>query len=125
MELKKTPNSINFVALALQIALFFLLYLAFQKSGSDEAALWAAMTYLVCAFGLRYFVPLDHRKGMREMKLGNYSNALIHFEKSYTFFSRYRWIDRFRVFTMFSVSKLSYREMAVMYKEICLELGKR
>ena len=114
-------NSINFFALALQAGFLFLLFLGFQYSGSDEAALWAAMVYLVLAYGLRYFVPIDHRKGLRELKQENYSEALLHFEKSYDFFSARPLVDRFRVFTLFSASKLSYREMAVMYKEVCLD----
>jgi hypothetical protein len=112
-------NSINFFALALQAGFLFLLFLGFQYSGSDEAALWAAMVYLVMAYGLRYFVPIDHRKGLRELKQENYNEALIHFEKSFGFFSKHPWIDRFRVFTLFSASKLTYLEMAVMYKEVC------
>ena len=114
-------NSINFFALALQVGFLFLLFLGFQYSGSDEAALWAAMVYLVMAYGLRYFVPIDHRKGLRELKQGNYDEALMYFKKSYDFFSTHPLVDRLRVFTMFSASKLSYREMSVMYKEVCLE----
>jgi hypothetical protein len=121
MEFVKPHNAINFFALALQIGLFFLFYWGFQQSGSDEAALWAAMTYLVLAFGLRYFVPLDYRKGMREMKLENYSIACTHFEKSVAFFTAHTWVDRFRVFTLFSISKLSYCEMSVLYNAYCLE----
>jgi hypothetical protein len=114
-------HSINFFALALQLVFLFLLYLGFQHSGSDEPALWAAMVYLVLAYGLRYFVPIEHRKGMREFKQGNYAVARVHFERSEQFFFKYFWIDYFRAFTMFSVSKMSYRNMAVMYKLICLE----
>ena len=114
-------NSINFFALALQAGFLFLLYLGFQYSGSDEAALWAAMVYLVLAYGLRYFVPIHHRRGLRELKQGNYEEALKHFEKSEEYFSAHPLVDRFRAFTMFSASKLSYREMAMMYKYSCLE----
>ncbi len=114
-------NSINFFALVLQAGFLFLLYLGFQYSGSDEAALWAAMVYLVLAYGLRYFVPIHHRKGLRELRQGNYEEALVHFEKSHDFFSAHPWIDFFRCFTMFSASKLTYREMAMMYKYSCLE----
>ncbi|WP_299250802.1 hypothetical protein [uncultured Cytophaga sp.] len=121
MESAKPRITINFLALALQLVLFFLFYLGFEKSGSDEPALWAAMTYLVLAFGLRYFVPLDYRKGIREMKLENYSEAITYFDKSAIFFSKYTWVDRFRVFTLFSISKLSYREMSELHKAHCLE----
>jgi len=114
-------NSISFIAIALQSVFLILLYLGFQYSGSDEAAFWAAMVYLVLAYGLRYFVPIDHRKGLRELKQGDYEEALKHFEKSHAYFSAHPWVDRFRAFTMFSASKLSYREMAMMYKYSCLE----
>ena len=114
-------NSISFIAIALQSVFLILLYIGFEYSGSDEAALWAAMVYLVLAYGLRYFVPIDHRKGLRQLKQGNYEEALKHFEKSYAYFSGHPWIDRFRAFTIFSASKLSYREMALMNKYICLE----
>jgi len=114
-------NSINFFALVLQAGFLSLLYLGFDYSDSDEAALWAAMVYLVLAYGLRYFVPIEHRKGLRELKQGNYLKALLHFEKSYEFFLAHSWIDFFRVFTMFSASKLTYSEMAMIYKAFCLE----
>ena len=114
-------NSISFIAIALQSVFLIVLYLGFEYSGSDEAALWSAMVYLVLAYGLRYFVPIDHRKGLRELKQGNYAEARLYFEKSFDFFSKHPSIDRFRAFTMFSASKLSYLEMAVMYKAICLE----
>ena len=114
-------RSINFFALALQAGFLFLLYLGFQYSGSDEPALWAAMIYLILAYGLRYFVPIHHRKGLRELKQENYSQALLYFEKSIEYFTAHPWIDRFRVFTIFSASKLTYRQMGLMYKEMCLE----
>lgn len=114
-------HSISFIAIALQSVFLILLYLGFQYSGSDEPALWAGMIYLMLAYGLRYFVPIDHRKGLRELKQGNYEKALKHFEKSIVFFTRYPWIDRFRAFTIFSASKLTYFEMAQINKYICLE----
>lgn len=114
-------NSISFIAIALQSVFLILLYVGFDYSGSDEAALWAAMVYLVLAYGLRYFVPVDHRKGLRELKQENYEEALKYFEKSHDFFSAHPLVDRFRAFTMFSASKLSYREMALMNKYVCLE----
>ena len=123
--MQPVSNPINFISLALQTVFLFVLYWGFQQSGSDEAALWAAMIYLMFAYGLRYFIPIEHRKGMRELKQGNYAEAFIHFEKSFEYFSAHVWIDRFRVFTTFSVTKLSYRELALVYKTHCLECLKR
>lgn len=113
-------RSINYFFLALQILFLIGLYLSFEYSGSDEAGIWAAMTYLVVAYGTRYFVPLDHRKGMRELKQGDYEKALVSFEKSFGFFSKHPWVDRFRMFTTFSVSKLCYREIAMVNKAFTL-----
>ncbi len=117
-------NSINYSAFVLQILFLFVLILLFQLSGSDEAAVWAAMIYLVLAYGLRYFVPIDHRKGMRALTQGDYEQAISSFDMSFDFFSKHLWVDRFRVFTTFSVSKLCYREMAMVNKAfalVCLE----
>jgi len=113
-------RSINYFYLILQIVFVAVLYVGFQYSGSDEAGLWAAMTYLVIAYGTRYFVPIDHRRGMRELKQGDYEKALVSFEKSFDFFSKHSWVDRFRMFTTFSVSKLCYREIAMVNKAFTL-----
>lgn len=114
-------RSMNYFFLALQMLFLICLYIGFRYSGSDEAGLWAAMIYLVIAYGTRYFVPRDHHKGMREFEQGNYEQALKYFEKSYEYFSAHTMIDNFRAITMFSTSKFSYREMAMMYKYSCLE----
>ena len=110
----------NYISLALQLLFLLVLYWVFIKSGSDEAALWAGMVYLVLAYGLRYFVTIDHRKGMRELKLDEYDNALLSFQKSFYFFTKYPWIDRFRVFTTFSASKFCYRETAMVNQAFAL-----
>ncbi len=113
-------RSINYVALLLQFIFLIILFVLFQLSGSDEAGLWAAMVYLVLAYGLRYFVPLEHRKGMRALKQADYAEAIVCFDKSLNFFSTHPWVDRFRVFTIFSASKMCYREMALVNKAFSL-----
>jgi tetratricopeptide (TPR) repeat protein len=113
-------NSVNYIALLLQSIFLILLYSAFEFSGSDEAGLWAAMTYLIVAYGLRYFVPVDHRKGMREIKQEKYLEAIECFDSSYHFFSKNTWVDRYRAFTIFSASKYTYREMAMVNKAFAL-----
>jgi len=117
-------KSINYLALVVQSIFLILLYFIFIQSGSDEPLLWSAMIYLVLAYGLRYFVPVDHRKGIRELKQGHYEAALDSFTKSFEFFSKHKWVDRFRALTIFSASKQSYREMAMINRAftlVCLE----
>jgi hypothetical protein len=113
-------KSINYLALVLQSIFLILLYFIFVESGSDEPLLWSAMIYLVLAYSLRYFVPVDHRKGIRELKEGHYEAALDSFTKSFVFFSKHKWVDTFRAFTIFSASKQSYREMAMLNKAFTL-----
>ncbi|MGN6647061.1 MAG: tetratricopeptide repeat protein [Cytophaga sp.] len=113
-------RSINYFYLLCQILFLAVLHQGFYYSGADEPALWAGMIYLMIAYGTRYFVPLDHRKGMRALRQGKYEQALVDFDKSFAFFSKHLWIDRFRMFAIFSVSKFCYREMAMVNKAFTL-----
>lgn len=117
-------RTISYVAFLIQLSLLVLLFFVFAWSGSDESLLWAGMTYLILSNTLRYFVPVDHRKGIRELKQNRFEEALHSFEKSFYFFTKHAWVDRFRVLTAFSASKMSFREMAmtnIAFTLICLE----
>jgi hypothetical protein len=114
-------KSINYLAIFFQSIFLLLLYLLFIQSGSDEPLVWSAMIYLSLAYSLRYFVPVDHRKGLRELNAGHYEAALNSFSNSYEFFNRYKWIDKYRSLTVFSASSLTYREIALLCKAQILE----
>lgn len=106
--------SVSAMSLLIQGIFLMLLYFLFVYSGADEPFLWAAMAYLMLSYGLRYFVPLQHRKGIRQLKEGNYEAAQESFHKSYVFFTRFKWLDTFRALTVFTVSKMSFKELALL-----------
>lgn len=77
------------------------------------------MTYLAASFTLERCIPHHHKKGISLCKRGNYVQAVEEFKKSYHFFSRHLWIDRYRYLTMLSSSKVSYTEMALLNIAFC------
>lgn len=77
------------------------------------------MAYLVIHFTLEGCIPHNHRKGMLLCKQGNYVQAIEEFKKSYHFFCRHTWIDKYRYLTLLSSSKVSYTEMALMNIVFC------
>jgi tetratricopeptide (TPR) repeat protein len=87
--------------------------LIWRRFNPDNAGIFGALTYLLLSFSLRNFVPMDHRNGIKKNNAGHFQAAISDFEKSYTFFKRYEWIDKYRFITLLSASKMSYREMAL------------
>ena len=64
-------------------------------------------------------VAWSHRRGMRLVKQERWADAIPCFERSYEFFTKHRWIDRWRALTMLSASKLEYRELALLNRAFC------
>src|SRR5688572_13025657 len=79
----------------------------FFVSTPNGIALGAA-AYLAYSFGSRRLLLRDHRRGMRLVRNHNFEAAIPAFEKSYEFFRRYAWADRFRSVVMMSPSASSY-----------------
>ncbi len=77
------------------------------------------LTYLFLSITLRSSLSRYHRKGMTLVKKEKYEQAIEAFQKSYSFFSKYTWIDQYRFITMLSSSKISYREMALLNIAFC------
>ncbi|MBQ3168172.1 MAG: hypothetical protein IJB99_00275 [Clostridia bacterium] len=100
--------------LAIYLIWFFILHAA------KEAVIAAALTYYPLAWLLRLTLQRHHRSGMRNMKNENFEEALLCFQKSEQFFTRYKWIDRHRYITMFASSAYSYLEMALQNQAYCL-----
>ncbi len=78
-----------------------------------------SLTYLVLSFGLRMLIPHSHKHGIILLKQEKYLDAIVHFEKSYNFFTRNNWIDKYRYLTLLSSSKISYKEMALINIAFC------
>jgi tetratricopeptide (TPR) repeat protein len=83
-----------------------------------------AAIYIIYALASRLWLTHHHGLGVNMVKNGKYQQAIIEFEKSYAFFSKYPWIDRFRALTVLNPSAVSFREMARVNIAFCyLQLG--
>jgi tetratricopeptide (TPR) repeat protein len=94
------------------LVLLFWIFLPAHDVG--EALLFGAAIYVTYSFGSRYLIPAAHRRGMKAMSLKDYDTAIDQFQRSYEFFSKHYWLDKYRGITMMSPSIWSYREMALM-----------
>ncbi|MCM1183861.1 MAG: tetratricopeptide repeat protein [Roseburia sp.] len=79
----------------------------------------AILVYFAAFLLLRNLVPRNHRKGMRLFKAGSYAQAIEEYQKSYDFFTKHAWVDKYRYITLMSSSRMSYREMALLNIAYC------
>ncbi len=91
------------------------LFLGSFAEGFDLAIIIYFVVYLL----LRFQVPKNHRQGIAFFKSGDYTRAIGEFEKSYDFFTRYAWIDKYRFILLLSASRISYTEMALVNIAYC------
>jgi tetratricopeptide (TPR) repeat protein len=63
---------------------------------------------------VQIFIMSRHRTGMALLRQERFSEAISCFQSSYDFFTRHRWIERYRYITTFSISATTFREMALV-----------
>lgn len=112
-------RQMSWLSVGPQITFMGLLMFSYYLAGAEDFILYGALTYLAISFGLRYFIPKNHREGMALVKEKNFEEAIPHFEKSYEFFKKYSWIDKYRFLTLLSSSKMCYKEMALNNIAFC------
>lgn len=103
--------------LAVILALIFFLYLL----NVPRYVLLGISLYLLISGYLKIMVPKTHRKGLYYLRKGELEGAVYAFEKSYKFFSKNLWLDVYRAFALLSISRLSYREMALINIIYCYQ----
>ena len=114
-----TVRQTNWYSIIPHIGVMWVVILIWQQIDSVDSFLFGAVTYLILSFSLRNLIPRDHRKGIRNNNQENFLAAIKNFEKSYVFFKKYEWIDKYRFLTLLSSSKMSYREMALANIGFC------
>ncbi|WP_132055695.1 hypothetical protein [Pseudocnuella soli] len=112
-------RQVAWISLVPQLAFMGLLILIFYLCRSSEPFLHGTLTYLAISFCLRTFIPRDHMQGMKLVKEQKFSEAIPSFKRSYEFFSKNLWIDKYRFLTLLSSSRMSYREMALCNVAFC------
>ncbi len=99
------------------IIFIFLMNLLFPQGRYNIE--FALLLYILVCLVLRYTLTYSHRKGVRCYKKGVYNLAIPEFLKSYDFFTRHNWLDKYRHLFLMSGSRISYKEMALLNAAFC------
>jgi tetratricopeptide (TPR) repeat protein len=119
-------RQLSWLSVLPQLGILLLLILMAHVLGARDAVFAAVLAYVVVSLALRFGIPRDHRRGISLYKKERFSEAVPHFLRSYDFFAKYRWIDRWRAVTLLSSSRISYSEMALVNAAFCLaQAGER
>ena len=102
-----------------QLALLMGMIFVTRWIGLKNFIIPGALMYLAISLPLRFGVPHHHRKGIALFKKGLFEEAIPLFEKSYSFFKRNSWIDKYRYVVLLSSSQISYTEMALLNIAFC------
>ncbi len=109
-----------FPLIFVSLLLFFLIDTSFPQLGIGSY--FAAIILVrVLRQALRFFPLRYFYQAFTYVKQERFSEAIAAFEQSYTFLSKYSWIDRFRAFTMLTSAAISFREMALVDIAFCYE----
>ena len=99
--------------LLVMFGLILLLWRVLFPNEFDLAMVYGALGYLVYSFGSKALLLRHHRRGIRLVNLKLFREAIPEFQSSYSFLSKYGWIDKYRSITMLDSSAMPYREMAL------------
>ena len=121
MSKAKTPvvREINWISVIPQLIFMALVIFLYYSLNIKEPLIWGCMTYLILSFGSRAIIAKEHNKGMKLSRSQNFQEAIKYFENSYEFFSKHKWIDKYRFLTLFSAAKMTYREMDLVNIAFC------
>ncbi|MEP6900505.1 MAG: tetratricopeptide repeat protein [Actinomycetota bacterium] len=114
-----TVRQINWISIVPQIAIIGLLIYLYNLVNFGDPFILGSLMYLILAFGLRNIIPKDHRKAIKLVKQQKFAEAIPYFEKSYDYFMKYSWVDKYRFLTILSSSRMCYREMALCNIAFC------
>jgi hypothetical protein len=107
-------RNINYVYLFTQAAIVLIIIYSIYLAGSEYYILLGISIYFLFSIYLKILIPKWHRNGMNFMKKEKYDLAILSFQRSYEYFTKHTWIDHYRAFTLFSTSRDSYAEMALI-----------
>ncbi|QCE42252.1 tetratricopeptide repeat protein [Psychroserpens sp. NJDZ02] len=117
----KTPTvrQTNWISIIPHLIIMGIIILIWHQINPEQAFLYGPLTYLLLSMILRYLIPKDHRNGIKKNHAGKFEEAILDFQKSYTYFKKHEWLDKYRFVTLLSASKMSYQEMALINIGFC------
>lgn len=116
---KPVVRQIAWLTLIPNIILIYLLSFLLCAVAPAEIAPVLALPFYILIILLLRNIPVNHRRGMKYFKAERYEEALSEFQKSYDFFTRHAWIDKYRYLVLLSSSRISYTEMALLNTAFC------
>lgn len=102
-----------------QVIMLILFNYIYYLIGIADFFIFGVITYLFLSYTTRTIIPRHHRKGISFVKKGLFDKAVDEFKQSYEFFSRHKWLDKYRYIFLFSSSRVSYLEMAMLNMAFC------
>lgn len=114
-----TIRQIAWISTIPHLTIMGIIILVFYQFYPNDAFVLGAVTYLLISNGLRTLIPRFHRKAIGLVRQQKFEEAISLYEKSYAFFTRNNWIDKYRYVTLLSSSKMSYTEMALNNIAFC------
>jgi len=108
-----TVRQINRISIIPHLLIIGILIWVWNIFYPEESVFLGVATYLLISYLLRTQIPKIHRKGMKLVKSEDFEKAIPYFEKSYDFFTKHNWIDKYRFITLLSSSRMTYQEMAL------------
>lgn len=112
----RQPARIATIPHLIVMGLLILLWYQFEQ---QYFVILGAASYLLLSFILRTVIPKEHVIGMKKVKKTDFENAIPHFERSYVFFKKHDWLDKYRFLVVLSSSKTTYKEMALNNIAFC------
>jgi len=84
-----------------------------------EGMIVASVLFFILITALQQLIPKSHKKGMKAVKQNEFNGAIEYFKQSVDFFTKKKWLDKYRAVTMFSASKMCFREMGLCNIAFC------
>ncbi len=114
-----TIRQISWPSFVFQFILVALIIYLYHLANFYEPFIFGALTYSILAFVLRNLIAKEHRQGMKLVRKQKFEAALPSFEKSVAYFSKNRWVDKYRFLTLLSSSRACYKEMGLCNMAFC------
>lgn len=114
-----TVRQVAWVSIIPQSIFMALLCFLWWQYDNKNFLIYGSLSYLIISITSRGILANQHRKGIQEVRRGNFEKAITHFEKSYSFFKKHVLLDNWRYLFLLSSSRISYKEMALVNCAFC------
>lgn len=114
-----TSRNVAFNYVLVQWTIALLIILCYYLAGAKQPFVFGVITYFSIVLTIRQLFHKHHLRGIKLLKQGLFEEAIPHFEACYTYFKRHTWMDKYRFITAFSVSKDTFKEIALNNIAFC------